>query len=227
MKTALSQATLKHVYARLARHYDLQHGLITARTDQRGRRLLVERLVQPGDKVLDCGSGTGRTGILAAHKVGDHGHVTLFDLSADMLAVAREKVMAAGVQDIVDMQSGDLQQLPFADNDFDVVLSTYSLCPVADPALGARELYRVTRPGGMIGIAHSTHPRNPLVRWLADRVENIAWHLPWLSMGCRAVHVRQALAAAGGKIRFEQHIGVPLWPFLVLIVEKPLAATSR
>jgi len=58
-----------------------------------------------------------------------------------------------------------------------VVLSTYSLCPVADPAASALELYRVTRPGGMIGIAHSTEPSNPLVRWLADKVENIAWRL--------------------------------------------------
>ncbi len=221
MKAALDTTTLKQLYARLARHYDLQHGLITAKSDQRGRRRLVELLVDPGDRVLDCGAGTGSTGILAAQRVGTGGHVTLFDLSDDMLAVAQEKVTHAGQQAIVDLQSGDMQQLPFADNSFDVVLSTYSLCPVADPATSARELYRVTRPGGMIGIAHSTEPHNPLVRWLADKVENIAWRLPWLSMGCRAVEVRPALEAAGGRVQLETHIGIPLWPFLLLVIEKP------
>ena len=111
--------------------------------------------------------------------------------------------------------------MPFADNSFDVVLSTYSLCPVAGPAASALELYRVTRPGGMISIAHSTEPRNPLVHWLADKVENIAWRLPWLSMGCRAVDVLPTLQTAGGRVHLEKHIGVPLWPFLLLAIEKP------
>lgn len=221
MRTALDTSTLKRLYAGLARRYDRQHGLITARSDQRGRRRLVELLVDPGDHVLDCGAGTGSTGILAAQRVGASGHVTLFDLSDEMLVVAREKVANAGLQNRVDTQSGDMQQLPFADNSFDVVLSTYSLCPVADPVASALELYRVTRPGGMIGIAHSTEPRNPLARWLADKVENIAWRLPWLSMGCRAVDVRSALEAAGGRVHLDKHIGVPLWPFQLLAIEKP------
>lgn len=221
MKAALDTTTLKRLYARLARHYDLQHGLITARSDQRGRRQLVELLVGPGDRVLDCGAGTGSTGILAACRVGAYGHVTLLDLSDEMLEVAWEKVADAGLQDRVDTQSGDMQQLPFADNSFDVALSTYSLCPIADPAASALELYRVTRPGGMIGIAHSTQPDNPLLRWLADKVKNIAWRLPWLSMGCRAVNVRPALEAGGGRVHLEKHIGIPLWPFQLLVIEKP------
>ncbi len=221
MRTALDTGTLKRLYARLARRYDLQHGLLTARADQRGRRRLVELLVDPGDRVLDCGAGTGSTGILAAQRVGPDGHVTLFDLSEDMLAVAREKIEAAGLQERIHTQSGDMGKLPFADNHFDVVLSTYSLCPVADPEASARELYRVTRPGGMIGIAHSTEPKNPFVRWLAHKVETIAWRLPWLSMGCRAVEVRPALEAAGGRVQLEKRFGVPLWPFLLLVIEKP------
>lgn len=221
MRAALNTKKLKQIYARLARHYDLQHGLITARTDQRGRRQLVELLVDPSDRVLDCGAGTGSTGILAAQRVGLSGQVILFDLSEDMLAVAQEKVSHANLQDTVDIQAGDMQQLPFEDNHFDVVLSTYSLCPVTDPTLGARELYRVTRPGGMIGITHSTHPQHPLLRWLSDKVENMAWRLPWLSMGCRAVEVRPALEAAGGRVVLEKHIGIPLWPFLLLVIEKP------
>lgn len=221
MRKALSMDELKGVYGRLAKRYDFQHALITARSDQRGRRLLVEKAVQEGDAVLDCGSGTGTTGIAAARKVGPAGRVTFFDLSEAMLAVAREKVAREGLEDRATFETGDMVHLPFEDGTFDVTLSTYSLCPLYDPERGALELYRVTRPGGRIGVAHSTDPRNPVVKWLADGVEAVAWHLPWLSMGCRSVRVLPALDQAGGKVIFSRRIGVPLWPFFVFVFEKP------
>jgi len=221
VRKALSTETLKTVYGHIAKRYDFQHALITARADQRGRSVLVEYAVEEGNEVLDCGAGTGATGIMAARKVGPHGKVTLFDLSEDMLSVAREKVVRKGLQDRVAFQTGDMVHLPFADNRFDVVLSTYSLCPVHDPVKGVMELYRVTKPGGKLGIAHSTEPEKAVVRRLADWVEEVAWRHPWLSMGCRSVDVLASLKTAGGKVLFTRYIGVPLWPFLVFIIEKP------
>ena len=222
MRKALGLEELKGIYARLSRRYDLQHALLTAHSDQRGRALLVEAAVEAGDHVLDCGSGTGSTGILAAEKTGPDGDVELFDLSDAMLATARRKVEELGLQDRITYRDGDLVHLPYDDDSFDVVLSTYSLCPVYDPVAGALEMYRVARAGGRVGIAHSTEPANPVARWLADRVESVAWRFPSLSMGCRAVSVRHALIDAGGEIVFSQRIGVPLWPFLVFVVKKPV-----
>lgn len=221
MREGLSQEKLKSIYARIAKRYDFQHALITAGADQKGRRILVNRSVREGDKVLDCGSGTGTAGFLAARKMGRNGMVTLFDLSDAMLTVARKKVVEAGLQDRVTFGCGDMAHLPFQDDSFDVVLSTYSLCPLYDPEKGALELYRVTRPGGKIAVAHSTEPRNSAVKWLARRVEAIAWRLPSISMGCRSVSVLPALERAGGRVTFSRHIGVPLWPFHVFLVEKP------
>jgi demethylmenaquinone methyltransferase / 2-methoxy-6-polyprenyl-1,4-benzoquinol methylase len=221
MRAALSLDRLHGIYDAIAARYDLQHALITARADQRGRRLLIESAVQEGDTVLDCGSGTGTTALMAARKVGPKGKVVLFDLSEGMLAVAREKAAQQGLTGRLAFQTGDMVHLPFADDGFDVVLSTYSLCPLYDPKKGALELYRVTKPGGRIGVAHSTSPRNPIMKWLADRVEDIAWRFPWLSMGCRSVTVLPTLQAAGARVTFLKHIGVPLWPFLVFVVEKP------
>lgn len=221
VRAALSLEKLRGIYDSIAAQYDVEHGLITARTDQRGRRLLVETAVKEGDTVLDCGSGTGTTALMAARKVGPKGKVALFDLSEGMLAVAQEKAARQGLTDRLTFQTGDMVHLPFANDSFDVVLSTYSLCPLYVPEKGALELYRVTRPGGRIGVAHSTTPRNPIVKWLADKVEDVAWRFPWLSMGCRAVTVLPALQAAGARLVFLKHTGVPLWPFLVFVVEKP------
>lgn len=221
MRAALGTAKLRQVYGRIAKRYDIQHALITAGSDQRGRRILVEGAVKEGNNVLDSGAGTGSTGIMAARKVGPAGRVTLFDLNEEMLAVARQKVLRAGLQDRVVLQTGDMVRLPFGDDTFDVVLSTYSLCPLYDPVKGALELYRVTKRGGKVGVCHSTDPGNPVVKYLAGKVEDIAWRLPWLSMGCRSVDVLPALEDAGAKVLFSRRIGVPLWPFRVFVVEKP------
>jgi hypothetical protein len=78
----------------------------------------------------------------------------------------------------------------------------------------------VSKPGGRIGIAHSTEPKNAIVKYFADRVEDVAWRFPSLSMGCRSIDVLPALESAGGKVLLSKHIGVPLWPFLVFVVEK-------
>jgi ubiquinone/menaquinone biosynthesis C-methylase UbiE len=221
MRKALDIEQLKGIYARIAKRYDFQHSLITFDADQRGRRILIDNCVNEGDEVLDCGCGTGRTGIMAAKKVGQAGKVTFFDLSNEMLSVARERVVRGSLQERVAFRTGDMVHLPFDDNSFDVVLSTYSLCPLYDPVEGALELYRVARPGGKVGVGHSTEPKSAVVKYLADRVEDIAWRFPWLSMGCRSVSVLPALENAGGKVILSRHIGVPLWPFLVFVIEKP------
>ena len=182
---------------------------------------MVEKAVRQGDVVLDCGSGTGTTALMAAVKADPKDKVTLFDLSEVMLAVAREKAAEQGLTDRLEFRTGDMVHLPFADDSFDVVLSTYSLCPLYELKQGALELFRVTNPGGRIDVAHSTTPRNPIVRRLADRVENIAWRFPWLSMGCRAVIVLPTLQTAGARVLLLKHMGFPLRPFLVFVLEKP------
>ena len=221
MRDALEVKRLKTVYDHAATRYDSYHSFVTAKSDELGRRLVVEKGVRERDRVLDCGAGTGSTALLAAKKVGPYGKVVLIDVSDGMLAEAKKKAEAIGLKDRLEFHTGNILQLPFDDNSFDVVLSTYSMCPLYDPAKGALEIYRVVRPGGRVGFAHSTEPKNVFIRWLADRVEGVVWRFPSISLGCRSVSVLPALEKAGAKVVFHRIIGLPLWPFAVFVVKKP------
>jgi len=144
-------------------------------------------------------------------------------MSRDMLAVARNRVSLAGLIDRVAFKVGNMLELPYEDGSFDTALSTYSMCPLVDPAKGALEMFRVVRPGGLIGVAHSTDPETPLAKWLADKVESVVWLIPSISLGCRSVSVLPTLEQIGCRTIFEKRTGVPLWPFLVFVVQKPFA----
>lgn len=220
MRQALKTDRLQSVYRAVAKRYDVQHRLVTGGADQRGRRLLVDAAVSDGDAVLDCGAGTGSTALLAASRAEPGGHITLFDLSRDMLDVARGRIRDAGIEDQCRFDVGDMTALPFEDASFDVTLSTYSLCPLWDPIRGALEMLRVTKPGGRVGVAHSAEPDSALVKWFAEMVESVAWRLPWLSLGCRAVSVLPALRSAGVEVLLDRKIGIALWPFHVFVVTK-------
>jgi len=108
--------------------------------------------LQPGQWVLDLGSGAGFDALLAARKVGPQGHVAGIDMTDAMLERARSNAAAAGLAN-VEFLKGDIESLPLADDLFDVVLSNcvLNLCPDKDRALG--EIHRVLKPGGRLAVS--------------------------------------------------------------------------
>lgn len=224
MRSALKPGALRSVYDRAAGYYNGWHALATARADQRGREMLVRRCVRDGDRVLDAGGGTGLTSSLAAAAAGPHGQVVLLDFSGGMLRRAVETGVVGASGAPVRPVMGDMVHLPFSRGGFDVVLSTYSTCPLEDPGAAAEEMYRMVRPGGLLGVAHSSEPTYGWARWLGGLIEDVVWRLPQLSLGCRAVSVLPTLERLGARVLTDKHIGVPLWPFRVLVVEKPADA---
>jgi ubiquinone/menaquinone biosynthesis C-methylase UbiE len=113
-------------------------------------RLLDVVRPRPGERVLDVGSGTGIVARRVALRVRPHGPVTGFDLSPDMLAVARATAKQAGLA--IDWQEGRAEAVPFPDESFDLVLSQFALMFFTDRAKALAEMRRVLHPGGRAGI---------------------------------------------------------------------------
>jgi SAM-dependent methyltransferase len=103
----------------------------------------------PGERVLDLGTGTGAVAEQAARAVGPRGEVVGVDISAAMLALARQRAEALELANLR-YTEGRGEALPAADEAFDVVLASLSLMYVIDRAAAAREIARVLRPGGRL-----------------------------------------------------------------------------
>jgi SAM-dependent methyltransferase len=113
-------------------------------------RFLTTMDLQAGERVLDVACGTGIVARLAAPQLGATGRVTGVDLHPGMLAVATAHVPASGAP--IDWRVGDAGSLPCAATSYDVVLCQQGLQFFADPAQALREMHRVLRPGGRLGL---------------------------------------------------------------------------
>jgi SAM-dependent methyltransferase len=102
---------------------------------------------RPGEHVLDLATGTGWT----ARRVAARGAaVTGVDLGSSLIAAARVFAAEQGLS--IDFQVGDAEKLPFDDQAFDVVVSTCGIMFVSDPETASRELARVCKKGGRLGL---------------------------------------------------------------------------
>jgi demethylmenaquinone methyltransferase/2-methoxy-6-polyprenyl-1,4-benzoquinol methylase len=149
----LAADEVRGMFDRIAPVYDAMNRVMTAGLDRRWRRLTADAVARPGARVLDACCGTGDLA-LACARAG--ARVTGLDFSERMLERARRK----GPE--LEWVRGDALALPFADGSFDGATVGFGVRNLADVELGLRELRRVLRPGGRIGVLEITRPRGLL-----------------------------------------------------------------
>ena len=155
---------VQRMFDRIAPVYDAMNRVMTAGLDRRWRRITVDQVVHRGDRVLDACCGTGDLAIAARARGAD---VVGLDFSEPMLERARAKSRE------IEWMRGDVLTLPFDAASFDAVTVGFGVRNVEDLEAGLRELRRVLRAGGRIGILEITRPRGalaPFYRLWFDRV---------------------------------------------------------
>jgi arsenite methyltransferase len=107
--------------------------------------------IQPGQVVVDLGSGSGVDAFFAAQRVGPQGRVVGVDLTPEMVALANSAKRSARLEN-VEFVSGEMEQVPMPDASVDVVISNCAINLADDKQSVFAEIARVLRSGGSIGI---------------------------------------------------------------------------
>jgi phosphatidylethanolamine/phosphatidyl-N-methylethanolamine N-methyltransferase len=172
-RAPLDAQKVRVAYRRWAGIYDTGFGWIS-RTARREVVAAVNRA--PGEKVLEVGVGTG----LALPLYDRAKRVTGIDLSAHMLAQARERAAGLALTNIDDLLEMDAQATSFADGTFDIAVAMFVASVVPNPRALVAELRRVVRPGGRIlFVNHFAAERGPV--WWVERAmaplsSLLGWH---------------------------------------------------
>ena len=132
----------------IAFRYDALNHLLSMGVDRSWRRKVVRRVhaAKPAT-ILDLATGTGDLAIMLARKC-PQSAVTGIDLSEQMLAIGRQKVSQAGLEQRVTLVQGDAENLPAEDNSFDAVT--------------VAEIHRILHPGGIVCVLEFGMPRNKI-----------------------------------------------------------------
>jgi demethylmenaquinone methyltransferase/2-methoxy-6-polyprenyl-1,4-benzoquinol methylase len=155
-----SASRIRQMFGEIAERYDLLNRLLSAGVDQYWRRRTV-RLVPPsGDgPILDVCTGTGDLALAYWRAGRKRIAVVGVDFTRPMLTVGQQKLHQAGASKLVRLVEGDAQQVPFADDTFEIVCVAFGLRNVSDTDQGLKEMVRVCRPGGRVAVLEFAMPR--------------------------------------------------------------------
>jgi phosphatidylethanolamine/phosphatidyl-N-methylethanolamine N-methyltransferase len=206
--TVVENAFVNRVYENLAWFYDFTFGPAL----HPGRVDAIQRMaIQPGDRVLEVGVGTGINAVLYPRDC----TVTGVDLSDSMLEKARDRIARKGVRNVRLLEM-DAANLKFADDSFDIVYAPYVISVVPDPVAVTREMHRVCRPGGRIIILNHFRSKSRVGAWLERMIAPFTLYLGFKS----DLDLPAFLVQAGLKPVSIEKVNIPrIWSLVTCVKE--------
>lgn len=152
---------VKNMFADIADDYDRINTILSFGVHNAWRKKTVlESGAAPGDKVLDCATGTGDLAIEFKKAVGHQGSVLGTDFCEEMIEHAPAK--AHKEQLVVEFEVADAMNLPYEDNSFDIASIAFGIRNVDDPLVCLQEMARVVKPGGKVVVLEFGQPKGPV-----------------------------------------------------------------
>ncbi|MBP0724211.1 demethylmenaquinone methyltransferase [Bacillus sp. RG28] len=156
--TQSKEERVHDVFEKIYNKYDKMNGIISFQRHIAWRKQTMKEMnVQKGMKALDVCCGTGDWTIALAEAVGSEGKVVGLDFSKNMLSVGEEKVNQLGLNHVT-LIHGNAMELPFEDNEFDVITIGFGLRNVPDYIQVLKEMTRVVKPGGKVVCLETSQP---------------------------------------------------------------------
>jgi demethylmenaquinone methyltransferase/2-methoxy-6-polyprenyl-1,4-benzoquinol methylase len=157
--TSGKKSQVAHMFNSIAGKYDFLNHFLSAGTDIYWRRKAVSELKQlrPA-RILDIATGTADFAIETLRAAAPDAIVTGVDISEGMLEVGRRKLQEKGLNNRIQLELGDSENLPFADDEFDAVTASFGVRNFENLEKGLTEMRRVLRPGGKLVVLEFSKP---------------------------------------------------------------------
>ncbi|MFN8304090.1 MAG: bifunctional demethylmenaquinone methyltransferase/2-methoxy-6-polyprenyl-1,4-benzoquinol methylase UbiE [Saprospiraceae bacterium] len=152
------KAQVERMFDNIAPRYDLLNRVLSLGIDVQWRKKALNYLRELAPQsLLDVATGTADVAIMAARRLSPK-QVVGIDIANQMLDIGREKIRKAGWQEVISLETGDSENLRFADNSFDAVTVAFGVRNFENLEKGLSEMCRVLRPGGRVVILEFSKP---------------------------------------------------------------------
>lgn len=205
-------------YDRISKAYDL----IADSGERDARNQGIDALnLQAGESVLDIGYGTGSAVLELAKRVGVDGSVTGIDISPGMQSVAHEKVNESGTQAKVQLDVGSALALPYPDDTFDAVYTSFTLelFPAEDIPKVLAEARRVLKPDGRLGVVSMATVSEGKHDSVLEGVYKWSHHHFPHIVDCRPINLEKFVTDAGFEMIHDQRIEIWTMPVAVVVAK--------
>ncbi|WP_411359529.1 bifunctional demethylmenaquinone methyltransferase/2-methoxy-6-polyprenyl-1,4-benzoquinol methylase UbiE [Pseudidiomarina salilacus] len=163
------QGLVANVFNSVAKKYDVMNDVMSFGIHRLWKRYTIDCSgVRAGMKVLDIAGGTGDLTEQFSRRVGPKGEVVLADINQAMLDVGRDKLRNRGIVANVDYVQANAEELPFANDTFDIITIAFGLRNVTDKQKALESMFRVLKPGGRLLVLEFSKPVQPMLSQAYD-----------------------------------------------------------